>query len=452
MKESNEKTQVFSKHLTGKATMKRLAAFDKLLTGMMGSDEEKPGAIDDIMVVEVSHANFAGIISAALLGEFGAEVIKIEPPEGDPARKITPYGKNVKGVGIPFLMESRNKYNVTMDLNSPEGQENFRKLVKKADVLIDAVKPGSMDALGIGYRQLKQLNPGLIYVAISPYGHYTSKARELQNVPDTDLTAQAGCGYPSLIGDPSAEEPYNYPVKAGLWAAWYMSAVLAATGTLTALMHKRKTGEGQMVDVATNDAISAWQGYQLVWGFTMEQPRVRVGNFDWCLFPYGYYQAKDGRYVTVAAGTDADFRGLLKILGRWDLENDWRFLFDRITDDVENLKKLEGEVKKEVGKRMSKELLSSSLAFSAKAARDRLRSKGFPIMAEVKTPPEVLKEKHWQIRKSFQEIDHPVCGKFMIPASVPKMSESPPRVKWIKCGIGEDNEYIYNKYGLSKGK
>lgn len=273
MKEDIDNTQVYSKHLTGKGTLKRLSMFDKLLTEMMGSAEGKPGAIDDITVVEVSQANFAGIISAALLGEFGAEVIKIEPPEGDPARKITPYGKNVDGVGLPFLMESRNKYNITMDLTSPEGQADFRKLVSKADVLIDAVKPGSMDALGIGYRQLKQLNPGLVYVAISPYGHYTAKAKELHNVPDTDLTAQAGSGYPSLTGDPAAEEPYNYPIKAGIWAAWYMSAVLAATGTLTALMHKRKTGEGQMVDIATNDAISAWQGFQLVWGFTMEQPK-----------------------------------------------------------------------------------------------------------------------------------------------------------------------------------
>jgi crotonobetainyl-CoA:carnitine CoA-transferase CaiB-like acyl-CoA transferase len=452
MKEGSEKTQVFSKHLTGKGTLKRLSMFDKLLTEMMGSVEEKPGAIEDITVVEVSQANFAGIISAALLGEFGAEVIKIEPPEGDPARKITPYGKNVDGVGLPFLMESRNKYNITMDLNSPEGQEDFRKLINKADVLIDAVKPGSMDALGIGYRQLRQLNPGLIYVAISPYGHFTSKAEDLHNVPDTDLTAQAGAGYPSLTGDPAAEEPYNYPIKAGIWAAWYMSAVLATTGTLTALIHKRKTGEGQMVDIATNDAISAWQGFQLVWGFTMEQPRVRVGNFDWCIFPYGYYKTKDDRYVTVAAAQDADFRGVLKILGRWDLEKDWRFLFDRITDDVENLKQLENEIKKEVAKYTSKELASKSLAYSAKAARDRMRSKGFPIMIELKTPPEVMKEKHWQIRKSFQEMDHPVCGKFTIPASVPKMSESPPRVKWIRCGIGEDNEYIYGKYGLGKGK
>jgi len=228
-----------------------------------------------------------------------------------------------------------------------------------------------------------------------------------------------------------------------------MSAALAVAGTLTALLHKRRTGEGQMVDVATNDATSAWQGFQIVWGFTMEKPRVRVGNFDWCLFPYGYYEAKDG-YVTVASVLDADFRGLLKILGRWDLENDWRFLFDRITDDVEKLKTLEAELKKELAKHARKELVSKTLSYSAKAARDRLRSKGFPIIIETRSPREVLEEKHWQIRKTFLEMNLPVCGKFMIPASVPKMSESPPRVKWIKCGLGEDNEYVYKKYGLGE--
>jgi crotonobetainyl-CoA:carnitine CoA-transferase CaiB-like acyl-CoA transferase len=227
-----------------------------------------------------------------------------------------------------------------------------------------------------------------------------------------------------------------------------MSVAAAMAGTLTALLHKRRTGEGQMVDVATYDAISTWQGFSIVWGFTFEMPRVRVGNFDWCLFPYGYYEAKDG-YVTVAAASDADFRGMLKIFGRWDLENDWRFLFDRITDDIDKLKELEVEFKKELVKHTRQELVRKTLAYSAKAARDKLRGKGFPIIVETRSPAEVLKEDHWKIRNSFLELDPEGSRKVKIPSSVPKMSGSPPRVKRVECGLGADNEKIYEKYGLN---
>ena len=200
------------------------------------------------------------------LGEFGANVIKIEPPEGDPARKVSPFGVNVENVGIPFLMESRNKNNITLDFTLEKGLSNFKKLASQADVIIDAMKPGYLDSLGIGYRQLKQIQPGLMYLAISPYGHFTEKARKFYNIPDTDLTAQAEAGYPSLTGDPTAPEPLNFPVKAGVWAASYMSAALAVAGTLTALLHKRRTGEGQFIDVATYDCISAWQSFSILVG------------------------------------------------------------------------------------------------------------------------------------------------------------------------------------------
>ena len=449
MKEETGKPQAFSRHLVGKSASEHLSNFNKLLAGMMASAENKPEALQDITVVEVSQANFPAVISAAILGEFGAEVIKVEPPEGDPARKVSQYGVNVKGVGIPFLMESRNKHYITLDLQSEKGRENFKKLVSRADVIIDGMKPGLMDSWGIGYRQFSQLPPGLVYVAISPYGHFTSKARNFRNIPDTDLTAQAEAGYPALIGNPEAPEPYNYPLKAGVWAASYMSAVLAAAGTLTALLHKRRTGEGQMVDMASCEAISTWQGFSIAWGFTFEMPRVRVANFDWCLFPYGYYQAKDG-YVTVAAASDADFRGLLKIFGRWDLENDWRFLFDRITDDVDKLKVLEVEFKKELIKFARKDLVRKTLSYSASAAKSKLRGKGFPIIVETLSPREVLQEEHWKVRNSFLDADLGLKGRVKIPSSVPKMSESPPRTKRLECGIGQDNDKIYEKYGLLK--
>jgi crotonobetainyl-CoA:carnitine CoA-transferase CaiB-like acyl-CoA transferase len=227
-----------------------------------------------------------------------------------------------------------------------------------------------------------------------------------------------------------------------------MAAALAVSGALTALFYKRRTGEGQMVDIASYDAISSWQGYSTIWGANFRMPRVRVGNFDWSIFPYGYYEAKDG-FVTIAAGSDQDFRGLLKIFKRWDLEEDWEFVFDRITDDVDKLKDLEAEFKKEIVKHTRKELVQKTLAYSQKAARDKLRGKGFPIAVETLTPREVLNEEHWKVRKSFAEVD---AGdtKIKMPSSTPKLSDTPLRLKKIECRLGAHNQQVYKKFGLNE--
>ena len=444
-----KRQQVFSKHMTGKKTQEQLEKFNTLLSEMMAAVGVKKGALEGTRVLEIGQASFPGIICGAMMGEMGADVIKVEPPQGDSAREATHHGQYIRGVGIPFVMESRNKLLITIDLEDAQGIENLRILAAKADIVIDAMKPGYLDELGIGYRQLCEVNPGLIYAAVSPYGHYTEKGREFRNMPDTDLTAQAESGYPSLTGDPKAQGNESYPLRAGIWAAAYMSAALCVAGIMTALFHRDRTGEGQIVDMATYDAISAWQGFSHVWGFTNEKPRVRVGNYDWCLFPYGYYQAKDG-FVTVAAASDADFRGLIKILGRWDLEDDWRFVFDRIADDPDKLDELEKEMKKEFVKHTRKELSEKTLAYGANAARDKLRSKGFPIVVETLTPREVLEEKHWKVRNSFQEFEVQGHGKIKIPALPPRLSESPAKIDSLKIEIGADNETVYNKFNLRK--
>ena len=433
-----KKEQVFSKHMVGKKTREHLDRFNDLLKGMMAPGETKSGPLDGLEVVEVGNANFPGIICAAMLGEMGANVIKVEPPGGDAAREATYSGIYLNGAGIPFVMESRNKRLVTADLNDPADMHRVSKLMSRAEVVIDAMPPGDLDALGAGYRQLSERNPALVYASLAPYGHYTSKAKDLRHIPDTDLTAQAESGYPALTGNPDAAEPYNYPLKAGVWTAAYTSAAVAVAGILTALLYKINTGHGQMVDVATYDALSAWQAFSLVWGFTNEEPRQRIGNFDWCLFPYGYYKAKDG-YVTVAAASDGDFRGLLKILGRWDLEDDWRYLFDRIADDPQRLSELETEIKKEIAKHTRKELYDKTFAYGAKAARDKLRSKGFPIVVETRTPEEAAREKHWEVRNSFTRIEADGAGIITLPALPPRMSETPTKINFLKTALGADN-------------
>jgi crotonobetainyl-CoA:carnitine CoA-transferase CaiB-like acyl-CoA transferase len=442
------KERVYSRYLQKKASGKRISEWSQFIADLPAV-EGKPEALQDTLALDLSYANFAGITAASFFAEAGAEVIKVEPPEGDPSRVMSPFGANAGGIGIPFLMESRNKRHITMNLNEERDRENLRQLARKADVLIETFAPGEMDALGLGYRQLSELNPGLIYVTITPYGHYTSKAKEFSKTPWADLASQAESGLAALIGDlADAPEPYSWPTRAGFYAAGYATAVGAATGALTALFYKRVTGEGQMVDIASADAYASCVGFPPTIGYVWKKPRPRYGTLDYGLCPYGFFKCQDG-YVAIACFRDQDFRAALKILGKWKLEEDWRSLLDRITDDIDKVKQLNREIEDAVAQHTYQEIFEKFSAYSVKAAKSKWRGGGLPVTTKMLTPGEVLESEHWRVRRTFEQVNHPNFGIFTIPLTG-KMSRTPLRVKWVSANIGEDNDYIFKKYGLKK--
>ena len=446
MSGKEEKQQVYARYVASGKTVDHLASWGKTLAQVM-NPEGKPEVLDDVLVLDASYANFSGIIAASFFSEFGAEVIKIEPPDGDPARKMTPFGENIDGVGIPFIVEGRNKKYLTLDLrNSEKDRKDFTRLAEKATVLIETFVAGEMDSWGIGYRQLSQRNTGLIYIAITPYGQYTEKARQFARLPDSDITSQAGSGLPAQVGDlASSPEPYNWPLKAGMWAGWYISGLHAALGGSFVLIHRQNTGKGQMVDVATMYAYSCMVGFPPTIGYTWEAARPRIGVLDFILYPYGCWKCKDG-YVVIAAPRDHDFRALLKILGLWKLEDDWRFTADRIPDVVDQAMILYKAIEEKTVLYTADELVRKALRYSAKAARSKWRGGGVPIVMKVNTPLMALDIKQFAIRRIFQEVQDNTLGKFLINTNFVKMSESPPRVKWVSCDIGKDNEAIRKKY------
>ena len=418
----------------------------KMLAEIMNADG-KPEVLDGLVVLDVSSANFAGIVCASFMAEFGAEVIKIEPVEGDPARQITPFGVTVDGVGIPFMFEGRNKRYMTLDIkNNHEDRKTFAKLAQKADVVIESYPPGDMDAWGIGYRQLSGVNPGLVYIALSTYGQYTEKARQSARLPDSDITSQAGSGLPAQMGGiETDQEPFNWPLRGGMWAGWYISGLSAALGGTVALIHKQNTGEGQMVDVAGMDAYSSMVGIPATIGFTWEKARPRIGVLDFILYPYGHWKCKDG-LVAIAAPRDHDFRALLKVLGLWEQEDDWRYSSDRIPDILEQALHLHKIIEEKTLQYTADELVMMALNYSKKSARSKWRGGGVPIIMKLMTTEKAMENKQWQIRKAFQEVEDEKLGKYTISANFVKMSASPPRVKWVSSEIGKDNEYIHKKY------
>jgi crotonobetainyl-CoA:carnitine CoA-transferase CaiB-like acyl-CoA transferase len=212
-----------------------------------------------------------------------------------------------------------------------------------------------------------------------------------------------------------------------------------------ALLHRQTTGEGQMVDVATMDAYSSMVGFPPIIGYTWEQARPRIGVLDFILYPYGLWKCKDG-HVVIAAPRDHDFRALLKILGLWKLEDDWRYTPDRIPDVLDQAMTLYKAIEEKTIQYTADELVKKALEYSAKAARSKWRGGGVPIVMKVMTPPMAMQNKQFAIRRVFQEVQDDTLGKFVINTNFVKMSESPPRVKWVTCDIGKDNEYVRKKF------
>jgi len=385
------------------------------------SPEGKPSALEGVKVVEIS-PHPVGAMVGGLLRELGAEVVRVEPPAGDPLREISPYGVKIKDVGIFYLVENAGKKIVHLDLEREDDREALRGLLLSCDVVIDGLKPGYLDSIDLGYRSISSKNPKVIYLAISSYGHFSKKAKEMANVPDSDLTAQAYNGYPSLLGNPKIRP---LPLRAGIWAAWVMATACALTGALLALYERLKSGKGQFVDIATHEALAAMTVTPMVAGYLFGISRPQYGFIDYMGYPFGVYRTKDG-YATIATPFDPDFRAFLKLIKRWDLEPDWRYAIDRMADDLDRILELHKEIDKELRRYTVEELIRRSLRRGLLPEFIR-RFTGRPVIVKAYTLREVVNEKHWYVRQSLLKIK--VNEKeILVPNSPFKMSETPGRI------------------------
>jgi len=249
------------------------------------------------------------------------------------------------------------------------------------------------------------------------------------------------------MGDvPDSGEPYNWPLRAGMWAAWYISGLSAVLSGMVALIHRQLAGQGQMIDIASMDAYASMVTMPPTIGYTWGKARPRIGVLDFILYPYGHWKCKDG-LVAIAAPRDHDFRALLKILHLWEVEDDWKHSSDRIPDILEQATHLHKIIEEKTLQYTADELVRMALNYSKKAARSKWRGGGVPIVMKVMTPETAMKNKQWQVRKTFQEVEDPALGKkFVISSNFVKMSGSPPRVKWVSCQLGQDNDYVRDKY------
>lgn len=285
---------------------------------MMAGSE---GPLKGVKVLDLSRI-LAGPTCTQLLGDLGASVIKIENPAtgGDDTRQWgPPYVEDADGnrsdLSAYFMSSNRNKKSVALDIATPEGQAEIRRLAAHADILIENFKPGGLAKYGLDYATLSQEFPGLVYCSISGYGQTGPNASK----PGYDLMAQGYGGVMSLTGDPDGA-----PMKVGVGIADVMCGMYACVGILAALRHRDLTGEGQQIDLALVDAQVAWLINEGVNYLTSGNVPQRRGNGHPNIVPYDVYQTSDG-HVILAVGNDSQFSRLCSFLDLDDLASDPRF-------------------------------------------------------------------------------------------------------------------------------
>lgn len=273
------------------------------------------GALSGLRVLDLSRV-LAGPFCTQILGDLGAEILKIERPVGgDDTRKWGPPFLGDTDESAYYLSCNRNKRSIAINIKSPEGQSLIKDLIAKSDVVIENFKVGGLEQYGLGYEQLKQDHPALVYCAISGFGQNGPMAKE----PGYDFVAQALSGLMASTGDPN-----GMPMKTGVALSDIMTGLYAAIGILAALRHRDETGMGQMVDLALTDCTLASMTNIAQYYLTSGDLAPRLGNAHSVIVPYQAFAAKDG-YIILSVGNDTQFAQLATFVEHPEWAEDERF-------------------------------------------------------------------------------------------------------------------------------
>jgi formyl-CoA transferase len=377
------------------------------------------GALNGIRVLDTSTV-IAGPFGAALLGDFGADVIKVEMPgKGDSGRNMGPL---YEGKSLRWATFARNKKSITLDLRKEEGKNIFLKLVEKSDIIIENFRTGTFDKWGLDYETLKKANPKIIVIRVTGYGQ-TGPNAHLAGF-GTPATAFSGLTY--MTGYPD-RPPVNPPIS----LCDYLAGLYSAYAAMVCIYHRdMNDGTGQEVDLSLYESIFRMlEGAVALYDKTGKNTERRP-SISGSASPSGTFKSKDGKWVVLVCSTDRTFEYFAKGIGRSDLLEDSRFNTNGAR--VKNNKLVEEIVIDWMSKHDYKEIKSI------------LDEAGAPVSL-VYGMEDIFEDPHYAAREDIIQVEHPDFGTLKMPGIVPKLSATPGEIKWIGPKMGAHNQEIYEE-------
>lgn len=381
-----------------------------------------PGALQGLRVVEMGQL-IAGPFAAKTLGDFGADVIKIEPPgAGDPLRN---WRMLQDGTSVWWQVQSRNKKSIALDLRNPEGQAIARQLIAQADVLIENFRPGTMEGWGMDYESLSRENPGLVMLRISGYGQ-TGPYRDL---PGFGAIGEAMGGLRHLTG-----EEGRVPVRCGISIGDSLAALHGTIGVLMAIYHRKVNGgKGQVIDVALNEAVFNVMESLVPEYSAFGAIREPAGSALPGIAPSNAYRCADG-VVLIAGNGDSIFKRLMEVIGRDDLGNDPTL--GNNAGRVARVKELDDAIERWTRMHRVTDVLSQLGDAKVPAGR-------------VYTAQDIVEDPHYQARDMILTQKTRQGHEIQVPGIVPKLMGTPGQVRSAAPDLGDDTDAVLTELGLS---
>jgi crotonobetainyl-CoA:carnitine CoA-transferase CaiB-like acyl-CoA transferase len=377
-------------------------------------------ALAGLKVLDVSTL-FAGPLAATMLGDFGADVVKVEHPRGDPVRS---HGASKDGIGLWGKVVGRNKRGITLYLGSPEGQDVFRRLVADADVVIENFRPGTLERWGLGYEQLSAENPGLVLTRVTGFGQIGPYAGR----PGFGTLAEAMSGFAAITGEPDGP-----PTLPPFGLADGIAALAAAFATMTALRAREATGRGQVVDLAIIEPILTLLGPQpTVWD-ALHQVQERSGNRSANNAPRNTYLTRDGRWVAVSTSAQSIAERVMTLVGRPELTQEPWFASG-------------GERAKHA------DVLDEAVAsWVARHDRDevvRAFEEAHAAVAPIYDVRDVVADPQFQALGSLVRVPDPELGSVLMQNVLFRMSETPGRITSAGPALGQHTAEVLAELGI----
>ena len=364
---------------------------------------------------------FFGPLGPAILGQLGAEVIKCEiPPFGDVTRFLSAARWKEQSPGL--ISVNPNKYWIGLDLHKPEAQKVFLELAAKSDIIEDNLRAGVMESWNIGYRQIKEINPGIVYISKNGFGQWGQYAEE--NRPSNDGASQAFSGYAWMSSFPG--QP---PLKSRLYICDDYGAMMGEVAVLAALKYQRRTGKGQYIELSQTENIMRMMSWLWPYQQITGKKVMPAGNRDVSICPADTFRCINDVFVAIAAPAPGEFSGLCTAMGKPELAEDPRF--------KDHLIRLKEENATEILK-----IIADWAVTRTPSEIEELAEKHGFAASHIYNAKDLVEDESFRERGFMTEIDDPIYGKFIDHDFPVNMSQTPPKRKWSARPVGFDNEYI----------